>query len=155
MTWYLPKSLTKTWTKLISSRLLSRVALIFLLRLSYFQLNSVVNSFNFAEGLGIINSLHLKRDKTCFPNGVSHLYVSPLKPLVGVTSCAPLWYSTTMQHLIDIYHKGKVHKLSWSNKKHDRASVHSVVTALKGMFIKTLWRHLVLRIVIIYRYKHL
>jgi len=66
--------------------------------------------------------------------------LSPLKPLVGVedtdangdTSCAPLWYSTTMQHLIDIYHKGKVHKLTSGNKKNDRTTVHSVVTAFKS-----------------------
>ena len=72
-------------------------------------------------------------------SGVSHLYVSPLKPLVGVedvdtncnTSCALLWYSTTMQHPKDNYHNGKVHKLSRNNKKHDRISEHSVVTELK------------------------
>ena len=69
---------------------------------------------------------------------MSHLYVSPLRPLVGVedtdnngnSSYAPLWYSTAMQHLIDFYHKGKVHKLSWSNKKHDRTSSHFIITAL-------------------------
>ena len=69
----------------------------------------------------------------------SHLYVSPLKPLVGVEdtdtngniSCAPLWCSIAMQLQIDVYHKGKVPKLSWSNRKHDRASVHFLNTVLK------------------------
>ena len=71
----------------------------------------------------------------------SHLYVSNLKPLVGVedintngnTSCAPLWYSTAMKHLIDTYHKGKLLELSWSNKKHGRTSAYFLVTVFETL----------------------